>query len=83
MYESPKLRFAPQILPEFVRLEITGSITATEASEEILALMRSMLGVRLGQLSLERGHSTRHKTVLLEGMTPRQAFDKLQKAIAQ
>ena len=77
------MRVNVQILPEFVRLEITGSITATEASEEILALIRSMLGVRLGQLSLERGHSTRHKTVLLEGMTPRQAFDKLQKAIAQ
>lgn len=66
-----------------MRVEITGSITATDSSQEILELLRTLLAVRLGQLSLARGQSTRHKLVLVEGLSPEMAFEKLQKALGR
>lgn len=72
-----------QLSSDFVRVEITGSITATDSSQEILELLRTLLAVRLGQLSLARGQSTRHKLVLVEGMSPETAFEKLQKALGR
>ena len=45
--------------------------------QDLLELMRTILACRLGQLSLVRGNSTRHKKLLVSNMTPEQVFDKL------
>jgi hypothetical protein len=45
--------------------------------QDLLELMRTILACRLGQLSLVRGDSTRHKKLLVSNMTPEQVFDKL------
>lgn len=70
-----------QISADSVRAEVKGSIVNADASECLLELMRSVLGVRLAQLTLVRGESTRHKLLLVQNMTPEQAFDKLQQAL--
>ncbi|KAK9808911.1 hypothetical protein WJX72_006244 [[Myrmecia] bisecta] len=67
-----------KISADYVRIQISSAISHDDANEEILEFMRSMLSVRLGQLSLLRGESTRHKLLMVEGMTPSAAFEKLQ-----
>ena len=42
-----------------------------------------MLGVRLSQLSLLRGESTRHKLLLVKGVPPAKLFDQLQAFMAR
>jgi hypothetical protein len=37
--------------------------------------------VRLGQLSLKRGEDTRHKVLLVEGMSPEAVYTRLQTAV--
>ena len=42
-----------------------------------------MLGVRLSQLSLLRGESTRHKLLLVKGLQPAKIFDLMQAFMAR
>lgn len=42
-----------------------------------------MLGVRLSQLSLLRGESTRHKLLLVKGLPPAKIFDLMQAFMAR
>ncbi len=67
-----------KVSADAVRIAITHGIAHEAAGEEALDFMRSVLGVRLGQLSLMRGESTRHKLVLVKDLAPAVAFDKLQ-----
>lgn len=64
-----------------VRIAITHGIAHEAAGEEVLEFLRSVLGVRLGQLSLLRGESTRHRLALVKELPPATAFDKLQAQI--
>ena len=51
---------APSIIKisaDMVRIEITGAVTAPETNELILEFMRSLLTVRLSQLSIIRGRA--------------------------
>ena len=61
-----------------VRIAITHGIAHEAAGEEALNFLRGVLGVRLGQLSLMRGESTRHKLVTVKELAPAAVFEKLQ-----
>lgn len=63
---------------DYVRIGITQAISHSDANEEILEFMRAMLGVRLGQLTLVRGESTRHKLLMVTGTSPAEVFQKLE-----
>jgi len=67
-----------KISADNVRLSITHGISHEDASEELLEFVRGILGVRLSQLSVMRGESTRHKLVLVKDVPPAPVFDKLQ-----
>ena len=67
-----------KISADNVRLSITHGISHEDASEELLEFVRGILGVRLSQLSVMRGESTRHKLVLVKDVPPATVFDKLQ-----
>ena len=67
-----------KISADNVRLSIIHGVSHEDANEELLEFVRGILGVRLSQLSVMRGESTRHKLVLVKDMVPATAFDKLQ-----
>jgi hypothetical protein len=62
-------------------LQIKAGINSGHANEELLEMLRGVLGVRLGQLSLKRGEDTRHKVLLVEGMSPEAVYTRLQTAV--
>jgi len=72
-----------KISADHVRIEIAGAITAPETNEEILEFMRALLAVRLSQMSLIRGESTRHKLLMIQKVKPTDVYQKLQKALKQ
>lgn len=61
-----------------MRIGITQAISHSDANEEILEFVRAVLGVRLGQLTLVRGESTRHKLLMVTGTSPAEVFQKLE-----
>lgn len=69
---------AVQITADYVRVEISGAVTSTEANEVLLELCRRLLNCRLSQLTLVRGESTRHKVLQVLGTTPDAIFNRLQ-----
>eukprot|EP00891_Asterochloris_glomerata_P007027 jgi/Astpho2/7027/fgenesh1_pg.00107_%23_70_t len=71
-----------KISADMVRIEITGAVTAPETNELILEFMRSLLAVRLSQLSIIRGESTRHKLLMVTKLKPDEVYQKLQAALA-
>jgi hypothetical protein len=50
-------------------------------SSDIVALLQ-VLGMRLSQLTLVRGDSTRHKVLIVEGSNPHKIFERLQAVLA-
>lgn len=71
-----------KVSSDYIRIQITNAISNADANEELLEFMREILGVRLGQLSLGRGESTRHKLLIVKDMTPIFVFAKLQEAMS-
>ncbi|BDA44464.1 probable UPF0428 protein CXorf56 homolog at N-terminal half [Coccomyxa sp. Obi] len=67
-----------KVSADAVRIAITHGIAHEAAGEEVINFLRGVLGVRLGQLSLMRGESTRHKLVTVKELAPAAVFDKLQ-----
>eukprot|EP00884_Botryococcus_braunii_P012205 jgi/Botrbrau1/20986/Bobra.0144s0005.1 len=67
-----------KISADHIRIQIVHGIAHEAAGEELLEYMRAVLGVRLGQLSLLRGASTRHKLLVVEGHSPATVFHKVQ-----
>lgn len=70
-----------KISADHVRIEIVHAITAPETNEEILEVMRAILSVRLSQMSLIRGESTRHKLLMVQKVKPADVYQRLQKAL--
>jgi uncharacterized protein YggU (UPF0235/DUF167 family) len=51
--------------------------------EEVLDYFRSILGIRLLQMALERGDTPRHKQLIIDGLSPDLVFDKLQAVLSK
>ncbi|KAL4419432.1 hypothetical protein ABPG77_006359 [Micractinium sp. CCAP 211/92] len=79
--ERGKVRLVLRVTADFVRVQIKGSMSTTNGQEELLELLRGVLGVRLGQLSLQRGESVRHKMLIVDGLGPDTVFGRLQKSV--
>lgn len=69
-----------KITADNVRLQLTQPVASPEANDELLELLRSALGVRLGALAITHGDSSRSKLLLVDGMRPEAAFTKLKAA---
>ncbi|PSC75777.1 hypothetical protein C2E20_1315 isoform X1 [Micractinium conductrix] len=78
-----RMRLVLRVTADFVRVQIKSSISSSGMQEELLELLRGVLGVRLGQMSLQRGESARHKILLIEGLAPDVVFNKLQASVAR
>ena len=70
-----------KVSSDFVRVQILQGIGHEKAGEELLGFMRGLLGVRLGQLSIVRGESTRQKLLLVQGLSPDAVFEKLESSL--
>ena len=116
-----------QVSADYTKVEISGAVTASDANEILLELMRQVcmscaaqsclafggkllrtgtsssqqeshflgvpchdsdcdgtlqvLGVRLAQLTLVRGESTRHKVLQVSSTSPHAIFDRLQRVL--
>lgn len=70
-----------KVSADYVRIQIKQAVQSSGAVEELLDFMRGLLGVRLAQMQLERGETPRHKTLIIDGVTPETAFDKFQAAV--
>lgn len=66
-----------KITAEAVRMHITGNASHDVAQQELLALAARTLGCRLTQLALVRGSGPRNKVLIVEGLTPAQAYRRL------
>lgn len=76
-----KQRLILRVTADFVRVQIKCGINSGNAQEELLELLRGVLGVRLGQLSLQRGESSRHKILVVDGLGPETVFSKLNASV--
>ncbi|KAL6771129.1 CGL128 [Auxenochlorella protothecoides x Auxenochlorella symbiontica] len=70
-----------KVSADAVRLQLKTSIIAEGAAEELLEYLRSILGTRLSQLSLERGEATRKPTLRITGLGPAAVYAKLAAAL--
>ena len=66
------------ICSEHLQLSLTYCLLIVQ---DLLELMRAILGVRLSQLTLVRGDSVRHKQLLVTDATPERCFDRLRAAL--
>jgi uncharacterized protein YggU (UPF0235/DUF167 family) len=74
-------RLILKISGDFVRVQIKQSLQSSGAIEELLDYMRTILGVRLSQLTIEKGASPRHKHLIIYGMLPESVFEKFNQAL--
>lgn len=74
-------RLVLKISADFVRIQIKQSMQSSGAIEELLDFVRNILGVRLSQLTLEKGASPRHKHLIIYGLLPESVFEKFNEAL--
>lgn len=72
-----------KISADYVRIQIKQSVQSGGAMEEVLDYFRSILGVRLAQMTVERGDTPRHKQLIIDGMAPDLVFDGLQAVLSK
>lgn len=74
-----------RISADNVRVHATINVSHEGSSEEILDLFSKILNIRLGQLQLaksSRPGASRKKILIIDGMSPQEAFDKMQEALS-
>lgn len=67
------------------RLKVAVSAPAEEgrANEQLLAFLGRSLGLKTGQLRVERGHRKRDKVIAFSGVTEAQLCDRLSRLLAE
>eukprot|EP00245_Coleochaete_scutata_P011005 TRINITY_DN3993_c0_g2_i1.p1 TRINITY_DN3993_c0_g2~~TRINITY_DN3993_c0_g2_i1.p1 ORF type:complete len:233 (+),score=40.70 TRINITY_DN3993_c0_g2_i1:190-888(+) len=60
-----------------VRVSVAAQSRLGEANNELLEFMGKVLGLRLTQMTLQRGWSNKSKMLVVEDMTPREVYEKL------
>ena len=65
--------------------EVTVGVTvgAHQAGNELVDFFGNVLRLRVSQMSLTRGWSTKSKLVMIRDLTPRQVFDRLREAMEE
>jgi len=64
-------------LGEELRIKVTAPPVDAAANEALLRLLAETLGCSRSKVELVRGHTSRHKTIKLHGMTAEAAAAKL------
>eukprot|EP00271_Cylindrocystis_brebissonii_P006738 TRINITY_DN19525_c0_g1_i1.p1 TRINITY_DN19525_c0_g1~~TRINITY_DN19525_c0_g1_i1.p1 ORF type:complete len:273 (+),score=62.39 TRINITY_DN19525_c0_g1_i1:383-1201(+) len=64
-----------------VRVSVAAASRGGEANNELLEFMGKVLGLRLTQMTLQRGWSTKSKLLVVEDLTVREVYDKLLAAV--
>lgn len=60
-----------------VRVSVAAQSKGGEANNELLEYMARVLGLRLTQMTLQRGWSTKSKLLVVEGITLQEVYEKL------
>eukprot|EP00897_Mesotaenium_endlicherianum_P000588 jgi/Mesen1/1052/ME000122S00045 len=60
-----------------VRVSVAAASRGGEANSELLEFMGKVLGLRLTQMTLQRGWSTKSKLLVVEDLTSREVYEKL------
>ncbi|XP_012270131.1 UPF0235 protein C15orf40 homolog [Orussus abietinus] len=66
-----------EITDDVVGVAISAPPVEGEANTELVKYLASILGVRKSDVSLDRGAKSRHKTVIVAGITMESVLDKL------
>ncbi|XP_072971637.1 UPF0235 protein At5g63440 [Typha angustifolia] len=64
-----------------VRVSVAAPAAHGEANNELLEFMGKVLGLRLSQMTLQRGWNNKSKLLVVEDLTARQVFEKLLEAV--
>lgn len=60
-----------------LRIKVTAPPVDAAANEALVRLLAETLACPRGQVELIRGHTSRHKTIKLHGLTPEAVAEKL------
>jgi hypothetical protein len=64
-------------LGDELRIKVTAPPVDAVANQALVELLAETLNCSRGKVELIRGHTSRHKTILLHGLTPAQIAAKL------
>ncbi|XP_004497424.1 UPF0235 protein At5g63440 [Cicer arietinum] len=64
-----------------VRVSVAAPAARGEANNELLEFMGKVLGLRLSQMTLQRGWNNKSKLLVVEDLTARQVYEKLLEAV--
>lgn len=64
-----------------VRVTVAAVAARGEANSELLEFMGRVLGLRLSQMTLQRGWNNKSKLLVVEDLTARQVYEKLLEAV--
>ncbi|KAL9660133.1 hypothetical protein QQ045_024944 [Rhodiola kirilowii] len=64
-----------------VRVTVAAAAARGEANNELLEFMGKVLGIRLSQMTLQRGWNNKSKLLVVEDLTARQVYEKLLEAV--
>nr|AFK43511.1 unknown [Lotus japonicus] len=64
-----------------VRVTVAAPAARGEANNELLEFMGKVLGLRLSQMTLQRGWNNKSKLLVVEDLTVRQVYEKLLEAV--
>jgi hypothetical protein len=68
-------------LGEELKIKVTAPPVDAAANAALLKLLAEKLGCPRGRVELIRGHTSRHKTVMLHGFLPAEVAQKLSGAV--
>jgi uncharacterized protein YggU (UPF0235/DUF167 family) len=64
-----------------VRVTVAAPAARGEANSELLEFMGKVLGLRLTQMTLQRGWNNKSKLLIVEDLSARQVYEKLLEAV--
>lgn len=64
-----------------VRVAVAAPAARGEANNELLEFMGKVLGLRLSQMTLQRGWNNKSKLLVVEDLSARQVYEKLLEAV--
>ncbi|OIW12819.1 hypothetical protein TanjilG_24752 [Lupinus angustifolius] len=72
---------AQRVNADDVRVTVAAPAARGEANNELLEFMGKVLGLRLSQMTLQRGWNNKSKLLVVEDLTARQVYEKLLEAV--
>jgi uncharacterized protein (TIGR00251 family) len=70
-------------LGDELKIKVTAPPVDAAANEALLKLLADKLGCARNRVELARGHTSRHKTLILHGFKPAEVLEKLRQGTAR